>query len=232
MTEPVRLSIDIWSDVMCPWCVIGYYNLQKGLAELEGEIAAAVQWHPFELNPDMPPEGEGMAEHMLRKYGREPDAGMTARMQDLAAQAGYQMRYLGAQPEPERRLWNTRRAHVLIAYAHHTRGPEAQTRLKLALFDAHFQQRRNIHDPDTLFEIAESTGIPREEAAQALEDRDLVAAVAAEENEAMEMGVTSVPMMLVERRYMIPGSQEPEVYAASLRKVAGRLGRVEQGASG
>lgn len=225
----MRLTIDIWSDVMCPWCVIGYHNLQKALAELDGEIAAEVTWHPFELNPDMPPEGEGMADHMLRKYGREPDERMSARMRQLAADAGYEMRYLGPEPAPERRLWNTRKAHVLLAYAFHTRGPEAQTRLKLALFDAYFQHYRNVHDSDVLFEIAETCGIDREESAQALADPDLVASIADEERRAMEMGVTSVPMMLVAGRYMIPGSQEPEVYVASLRKVAGRLQGVEDG---
>ena len=110
MSESMRLTIDIWSDVMCPWCVIGYHNLQKALTELEGEITADVIWHPFELNPDMPPEGEDMADHMLRKYGREPDERMAARMRQLAADAGYEMRYLGPEPAPERRLWNTRRA--------------------------------------------------------------------------------------------------------------------------
>ncbi|WP_156842255.1 DsbA family oxidoreductase [Novosphingobium aquimarinum] len=228
MSEPVRLGIDIWSDVMCPWCVIAYHNLQKALAELEGEISADVTWHPFELNPDMPPEGEGMSEHMLRKYGRAPDARMTERMRQLAADAGYEMRYLGPKPVPERRLWNTRKAHVLLAYALHTRGPEAQTRLKLALFDSYFQHHRNIHDSEVLFEIAETCGIDREESAQALADPDLVAAVVDEQRRVIETGVTSVPLMVIAGRYMIPGSQEPEVYAARLRKVADKLGAGEE----
>ena len=70
MTQPAKVTIDIWSDVMCPWCIIGYSQLQKGLALLDGEVEAEVRWLPFELNPDMPPEGEGQSEHIARKYGR------------------------------------------------------------------------------------------------------------------------------------------------------------------
>ncbi|MGB3378787.1 MAG: DsbA family protein, partial [Allopontixanthobacter sediminis] len=65
-----RLTIDIWSDVMCPWCLVGYGKLQKGLALLDGEIEADIRWHAFELNPDMPAEGEERSAHIARKYGR------------------------------------------------------------------------------------------------------------------------------------------------------------------
>ena len=108
---PVTLTIDIWSDVMCPWCVIGYKKLGQALDSLAGEIAAEVRWRPFELNPDMPPEGEDVAAHMLRKYGRSPDEASSARMVAMAAEAGYDMRYLGSGEEPPRKLWNTFLAH-------------------------------------------------------------------------------------------------------------------------
>lgn len=219
---PVRLAIDIWSDVMCPWCVIGYRQLQQALASLDGEIAADIRWHPFELNPDMPPEGEGMAQHMLRKYGREPDEAMAHRMERIAADAGYAMRYLGEGEEPPRRIWNTLLAHKLLAWTLNSHGPGAQTRLKLALFDAHFQQRRNVSDVQVLLDIAGAVGLEREAAAAALADESLAATVRAEEREAAAMGITSVPMMLVNRRFMIPGAQDPETYAACLRKAASR----------
>jgi len=222
MNAPARLHIDIWSDVMCPWCIIGYRQLQQALGELEGEIEADIAWHPFELNRDMPAEGEDMGEHMLRKYGVPPEQAASDRMTRIADKAGYSMRYAGEGEEPPRRIWNTFRAHKLLHWALDAHGPEAQTRLKLALFDAHFQQRRNMSDDETLLEIAESVGLDREGAAAALADETLSDTIRAEETEAMEMGITAVPMMLVNRKFMIPGAQEPETYTAYLRKVVER----------
>ena len=88
--KPRRLSIDIYSDVMCPWCLIGYGQLQQALAQLEGEIAADIRWLPFELNPDMPPEGEERSAHISRKYGRTADQarGVQNQMRDMAEEAG------------------------------------------------------------------------------------------------------------------------------------------------
>lgn len=222
MNAPVRLSIDIWSDVMCPWCIIGYKQLQQALDELKGEIEADIRWHPFELNRDMPEEGEDMGQHMLRKYGVPPNQAASDRMAGIAQQAGYDMRYLGEGEEPPRRIWNTFLAHKLLHWALEAQGPEAQTRLKLALFDSHFQQRRNMADREVLLDIAESEGFDRDAASAALDDEALSETVRAEEAQALEIGVTAVPMMLVNRRVMIPGAQDPETYAVTLRRVVER----------
>ncbi|MFN5778406.1 MAG: DsbA family protein, partial [Novosphingobium sp.] len=95
MTQPAKVTIDIWSDVMCPWCIIGYSQLKKGLATLEGEIEAEVRWHAFQLNPDMPQEGEEQQAHLARKYGRTPDQMAAARgqMREIGARAGYSFDY-------------------------------------------------------------------------------------------------------------------------------------------
>lgn len=223
MSAPARLSIDIWSDVMCPWCIIGYSQLQKALAGLEGEIEADIRWHPFELNPGLPPEGEDMEQHLLRKYGVEPSQGASDRMQQMAEQAGYDMRYRGEGPEPPRRIWNTRAAHMLLRWALETAGAEAQTRLKLALFDAHFQQRRNMSDSAVLADIAAQAGLDPDGGTAAMRDSRLAAEVESEEMAAMAKGINSVPMMLVEQRFMIPGAQDPETYTAYLRKVVERM---------
>lgn len=222
MNAPAHLRIDIWSDVMCPWCIIGYKQLEQALGDLEGEIEADISWHPFELNRDMPVEGEDMGQHMLRKYGVPPEQAASDRMARIADKAGYSMRYAGEGEEPPRRIWNTLRAHKLLHWALDAHGQQAQTRLKLALFDAHFQQRRNMSDDATLLEIAESVGLDREGAAAALADEALSDTIRAEQAEALEMGITAVPMMLVNHKFMIPGAQEPETYAAYLRKVVER----------
>ena len=97
-----NLSIDIYSDVMCPWCIIGYRNLLKALDELEGEIEVETRWRPFELNPDMPSEGEERLEHIARKYGRTIDQARegAARMQAMAERVGYSFEWEGDGAEP------------------------------------------------------------------------------------------------------------------------------------
>ncbi|HEX8059245.1 MAG TPA: DsbA family oxidoreductase [Novosphingobium sp.] len=222
MSAPARVTIDIFSDVMCPWCVIGYKQLEKALAGLSGEIEAEVRWRPFELNPDMLPEGEDMAAHMLRKYGRAPDAASTGQMVAMAERAGYEMRYLGPEPEPERRLRNTFLAHKLLRWALGNGGPEVQTRLKLALFDAYFQQRRDVSDRAVLLDVAGSVGLDRAGAEAALDDEALGNEVREEELEARAAEINAVPAMIVNGRHLIPGAQEPETYANVLRKAVER----------
>jgi predicted DsbA family dithiol-disulfide isomerase len=222
MNAPARLSIDIFSDVMCPWCVIGYKQLQQALARLAGEIEAEVRWRPFELNPGIAPEGEDLASHMLRKYGRAPDEASTGQMFAIAERAGYDMRYLGEEPEPERRLWNTFLAHKLLRWALASAGPDAQTRLKLALFDTHFQQRRNVSDRAVLLDVAESVGLDRAGAESALDDEALAADVRAEQREAQAAEINAVPTMIVDGRYLIPGAQGPETSESLLRRIVDR----------
>ncbi|MXP43211.1 DsbA family oxidoreductase [Allopontixanthobacter sediminis] len=221
-----RLTIDIWSDVMCPWCLVGYGKLQKGLALLDGEIEADIRWHAFELNPDMPAEGEERSAHIARKYGRtlEQARGVQDQMRTAAQDAGVSLDYSGDGDPPPAMMWNTFDAHKLLVWALESTGPEAQNRLKLALFDAHFGQRRNLGDHDVLVDIAVGAGLDREAAAAALASNELAAHVRAEEQAAYDMNITGVPAMLIEGKYLIPGAQEPEVYANALRRVAVKVG--------
>jgi len=219
-----RVTIDIFSDVMCPWCIIGYSQLQKALALLEGEIAAEERWRPFELNPDMPPEGEGQAEHIARKYGRntaEIEANRD-RMIQFGDRAGYSFRYSGEGEGPRPMMWNTFLAHKLLAWVLDTAGPDRQTELKRALFDAHFQQRRNVSDPAVLLDIVQALGLDRAEAEAALVDEALARRVRQEEAAAWDMNISGVPAMLINGKYLIPGAQEPEVYADALRRVVAK----------
>lgn len=221
MTGPAKLTIDIYSDVMCPWCVIGYAQLRKGLAQLSGEIEAEVRWLPFELNPDMRPEGEGQAEHIARKYGRTPEQVVENReqIQEIGARAGYSFAYAGAGEPPKAMMWNTFAAHKLLKWALIEAGPERQTALKQALFDAHFQQRRNVSDPGVLADIAESVGLDRACAEAAMADDALGQIVRREEAQAWDMNISGVPAMVVQGKFLIPGAQEPDVYVNVLRRV-------------
>ena len=119
-------------------------------------------------------------------------------------------------------MWNTFAAHKLLLWTLATEGPEVQTRLKRALFDVHFQQRRNVSDPDVLVEIAVKIGLDAGLARAALSDEALGELVRREQREAWDMNITGVPAMVVNGKYMIPGAQEPKVYVNALRRVAAK----------
>ena len=227
VSGPVRLTIDVWSDVMCPWCLIGWHQLQKGLALLEGEIEAEVRWRPFELNPDMPPQGEPQQAHVMRKYQRTSEQAAAGRgqMQRIASDAGAVLSYTGADGDaaPPAMMWNTFLAHKLLGHALDVGGPEVQTGLKLALFKAHFNERRNVSDEAVLLEIAEEAGLDRADCENALADPTLSDRVRAEEAHAWDLNISGVPAMLVQGKFLIPGAQEPEVYANALRRVVSRM---------
>jgi predicted DsbA family dithiol-disulfide isomerase len=220
-----RLVVDIWSDVMCPWCLIGYGQLQKALAELEGEITAEVRWRPFELNPQMPPEGEEQEAHLQRKYGRPAEEGerLRGQMKAIAEQAGVSLSYDGAdEAAPPAMMWNTRDCHKLLAFALDEAGAAVQTPLKLLLFRAHFNERRNLSDRQVLLDIAAAAGLHREAAKAALDDPGLEARVVAEEAQAWDMNIAGVPAMVVEGKFLIPGAQTPEVYVNALRRIVAK----------
>lgn len=221
-----KVEIAIWSDIMCPWCVIGYKNLEKALAQLDGEIEAEIRWLPFELNPDMSAEGEESRAHIARKYGRSPgeaEAGRTA-MSARAAAAGFPFEYTGKGNPPAAMMWNTFDAHKMLLWAREKEGSAAQTRLKLALFKAHFQQRRNIGDRAVLIDIAGAEGLERDAVARVFDDPSIAEAVRAEERLAWENNLGGVPAMVFDRGFIVPGAQEPETYANLLRKVVARRG--------
>lgn len=221
-TAPHRLTIDIFSDVMCPWCLIGYGQLTKALRELEGEIEAQLRWRPFELNPDMPPQGEAQDTHLAKKYRRsdEERAAIRAQMTAIADSAGVSLSYQGEREAPPAMMWNTRAAHKLLTFALDEAGPQVQTALKLALFRAHFNQRRNVSDPEVLLDIAAEVGLHRAAAKAALADPGLDARVAAEEREAWDMNIAGVPAMVIGGKFLVPGAQSPETYVNVLRRVA------------
>jgi predicted DsbA family dithiol-disulfide isomerase len=218
------VTIDIWSDVMCPWCVIGARQLDTALAGLEGEITATIRFHPFELNPDMPPEGEDQRAHIMRKYGRSADQAAEGRerLHAAGAAAGYAFDYTGPGDPPPAMMWNTRDAHKLLVMALRDHGAAVQARLKYAMFDAHFQARRVMSDPDVLADIAQEVGIDRAGALVALVDDELDAIVTAGEQQAWDWNISGVPAMIVNGKYLISGAQDPATYANLLRRVVAR----------
>lgn len=223
MTE--RVTIDIWSDVMCPWCLVGWGQLTRALDRLRGEIEAEIRWRPFELNPDMPEEGQGRGEHISRKYGRtaEQTRDVQSHMSQMAEAAGVSLEYSGDDdPAPPAMMWNTFLVHKLLAWALASEGREAQTTLKLALFDAHFHRRRNIGKQEVLLSIVAGLGLDRVTASSALLDEKLSQLVRMEQQQAFDLNITGVPAMVLDGKFLVPGAQDADAYENALRRVVAK----------
>ena len=220
MTKP-RVAVDIWSDVMCPWCAIGYAQFARAVAQLEGEIEVETRWLPFELNPDMADEGLTQEAHLGKVYGRSSEelAEMRRTMLARAEAVGFPMTASGPDGQPPM-MWNTFEAHKLLRWALAEHGPEAQTRLKGALLEAHFRDHRRVGSREVLLDIAAGQGLDRAKAGEALDDEALAIATRMEEKRGLEAGINSVPSFVFAGRYLVPGAQEPEVFEATLRKLA------------
>lgn len=210
------LKIDIVSDVVCPWCIIGYKQLQKALEIVGDEVSPEITWHPFELNPQMVPEGEAISEHVARKYGASPEqsAANRQRLKDTGERLGFDFNY-----GPGMRIYNTFKAHQLLTWAGESQGSEAQTRLKMALFTAYFQDNRDVSDEEVLLEIVEEAGLDPEAGREVLNDPDNEAAVRAHLDHWIEQGISGVPAIIFDGKYLVPGAQEAETFVNVIRKV-------------
>jgi predicted DsbA family dithiol-disulfide isomerase len=215
VTDLPRLSIDIVSDVMCPWCIVGWLKFEKVMAHFAGRLDFRVQWHPFELNPDMPAEGEDAASHVMRKYGisAEQSRANSGRMAAIAADLGFTFNR-----GPGFRMRNSFDAHRLLSWAGALEEPEqaaatgVQTALKLALFRAHFTDNRDVSDPAVLADIAASVGLDQGRAAALLASDDYGEMVRTEEAYWADRNVTGVPAFILGGRMLVPGAQDPEVF--------------------
>jgi predicted DsbA family dithiol-disulfide isomerase len=212
----VPLRIDIVSDVVCPWCIIGLKQVEKALTLVGQDIAAETYWHPFELNPNMVPEGEDTAEHIARKYGSTPEQSRAnrSRLADIGNSVGFAFNYGEGM-----RIYNTFNAHKLLTIFGSERGWRAQTALKMALFTAYFQDRRDVSDIDVLCDIAETQGMDRDVALAWINDAALTTSVRAEMAHWIDQNITGVPAIIFDQKYMVPGAQSAETFADVINKV-------------
>lgn len=208
--HPIR--IDIISDVVCPWCIIGYKQLER--AQAEARIPAVVFWHPFELNPDMPEEGQDLFEHVAVKYGTSMDSSRKARarLTSLGQELGFSIDYAD-----DMRMLNTFRAHQLL---HWSALKESQHQMKMALFKAYFSERHDVSAPDVLTEIASSIGLDRDEASTILGDGRFADNVRKHERFWTARGVQGVPTMVFDGRLALVGAQGVEAYRDTLQRVS------------
>ena len=207
--EPLR--IDIVSDVVCPWCIIGYRQLNRAIEDTG--VAVTILWHPFELNPDMVPEGQNLREHLAEKYGSSAEDSVQARakLTQLGAGLGFTFNF-----SDQSRMVNTFQAHQLIEWAA-VQG--RQTDMKQALFRAHFTDARDVSDIGTLTEIAGEIGLDPAEARDVLETARFASEVRTIQRFWTEKGIRGVPAMVFDLEHLVTGAQGVATYAGLLTRL-------------
>jgi predicted DsbA family dithiol-disulfide isomerase len=214
-TDAVRVRIDFVSDVVCPWCVIGLKSLEQALAQLDGKVSAEIHFRPFELNPQMAPEGEDIGEHLRKKYGSTPEQ-MAQSRENIRARGhelGFEFRM-----DKRDRTYNTFDAHRLLHWAELEGRQQA---LKHALFRAYFHDGENISAHDVLIRIAGEAGLSTLRAGEILASDEYASDVREQERFFIGNGINAVPAVIVNERHLISGGQPPEVFANALKQIAG-----------
>jgi predicted DsbA family dithiol-disulfide isomerase len=212
MTTP--LKIDFVSDVSCPWCVVGLRALDQALEALGDDVSAQIHFQPFELNPNMPAEGQDIIEHIAEKYGSSPEqiAANQQNIRDRGAELGFE--FAGG----ERRIYNTFDAHRLLHWAEQQGRQQA---LKEALFTAYFSDLKDPSNHQTLADIARRVGLDRMRAEAILASNEFAAEVREAEQLWIARGVSSVPTIVFNDQYAVSGGQPVDVFIGAIRQIIG-----------
>lgn len=213
----VSVKIDFVSDIACPWCVIGLRGLQIALERVSDVVQADILFQPFELNPNMPAEGQNVAEHVAEKFGSSLEESQAARtmIQARASEVGFDFNV-----SETSRMYNTFDAHRLLYWANTT---GRQQQLKLALFKANFTDSTNISDTDVLVAAAVSAGLDGDEARAVLTTGRYAEEVRTAEKLWVSRGIRSVPSIIVDDKWLISGGQPADAFEQALRNIAAEL---------
>ncbi|MBD9372270.1 DsbA family oxidoreductase [Rhizobium sp. ARZ01] len=215
------VTIDVVSDVVCPWCYLGKKRLEQAIEAVSSEVSVAVTFRPYQLNPDMPAQGVDHKKHLADKLGGEAAVERSHQMlTGLGHEDGIDFHFdrIGLSP-------NTLDAHRLMRWAM-IEGPQVQNSVALALFKAYFEDGRNIGDRTVLLDIAERSGMDRAVVCALFSAGADIDSVKEEIGMAREMGVTGVPCFIIDNKYAVMGAQASDVLAGALREVVA-LKRVE-----
>lgn len=208
------LKIDVFTDVVCPWCLVGSARLDRALADLPDDVEVEVENHPFYLDPSVPPEGLDVGEMLREKYGRDPKE-MWARVESEAAKAGITLD-LSQQP----RMFNTAKAHTLTRLS---KANGNQHELANAIAAAYFLEHRQINDDNVLVDIAAEFGWDRGDALDAINDPDELEHTAQLATSAAQQGIRGVPFFVFGEKYALSGAQPDEVFRQALDKTISEL---------
>jgi predicted DsbA family dithiol-disulfide isomerase len=209
-----HLTIDFVSDISCPWCVIGLKSLEQALARVDGTISAELHFQPFELNPQMVPEGQDIGEHLAQKYGASE--AQAAQTREMIRQRGAEFGFLFDMGKRSR-IYNTFDAHRLLHWAEEQ---GRQRALKLALFETYFTKGESPGDHAVLARVAGEVGLDAAAAAAVLASDAYAEAVREREAFYLGQGVQAVPAVIINGKHLISGGQPPEVFEQALRTIA------------
>ncbi|MFY0691436.1 MAG: DsbA family oxidoreductase [Paracoccaceae bacterium] len=209
------IKLDIISDPICPWCYIGKTLLDRAL-EAHPDHPFTIEWHPFQLNPDMPAGGMDRRDYLETKFGGQQNAvKVYSQIDEAATAAGLKLELAKMRRTP-----NTINAHRLIHWA----GLEGrQTAVVSALFRAYFKEGQDIGDRDTLLDIAEKAGMDRDVTARLLDSDADLEDVRARDAHARARGVTGVPTFVIANQHVLPGAQQPELWAKVIEEIKEQL---------
>jgi predicted DsbA family dithiol-disulfide isomerase len=212
MTTPIK--IDFVSDVSCPWCIIGLKSLEEALARLDGEVKAELHFQPFELNPQMPAEGQDINEHLAEKYGATPEQSEKNReaIRARGESVGFKFNM-----DKRSRIYNTFDAHRLLHWAE-LEGK--QPALKHALFESYFTNGENPGSHDVLVAAAEKAGLDAARAGEILSSDIYAKEVRERERFYLDQGIHSVPSVIINDRYLIQGGQPAGAFEQAIRQIA------------
>ena len=208
-----KIKIDIVSDVVCPWCTIGYKCLDKAISEMGIQDQVEIEWQPFELNPHMPKEGQNVQEHITEKYGSSLEE--QKRSQEYMAEAGAELGFTFDYFD-EMRMANTFEAHILLEYA---KAFGKQTELKMRLTTAFFSERKDVSDRAILKQALLDVGLNAEEALAKLDNDEARYEIRSKEDYWKNLGVNSVPTIVFNRKSAVTGAQPVDVFKQILTEV-------------
>jgi predicted DsbA family dithiol-disulfide isomerase len=213
-----HLKIDFVSDVSCPWCAIGLSALEQALGAVQSDIAVEMHFQPFELNPQMGPEGQDITEHLTQKYGStaEQQDQIRATIRQRGAEAGFAFK-----AEGRGRIWNTFDAHRLLHWAGEEGAPGQQHALKKALLEAYHGRAESPADHSVLLAAAEAAGLDPARAQAVLASNEFADDVREREQFFTGHGIHSVPAVIINDRHLISGGQPAAVFEQALRQIAG-----------
>ena len=206
----MMIRLDIFSDPVCPWCYIGKANLDRAL-EAHADHPFRIEWHPFQLNPDMPAEGVDKHDYLAAKFGEDRLVQMHLRLKEASRAAGAEI-----DPDTPRRMPNTLDAHRLIHWA----GLEGrQTAVVSAIMRAYWREGRDIGNAGVLADIAAAAGMDRAVTARLLASDADTDDIRARNADARAKGVSAVPTFLIAQQYVVSGAQPPEVWGRVIEEL-------------